>query len=279
MSLTTLLAMISPEILLILMCVAAVLVAIAGLATVRRLVRAETLKMHNEIAGFVFGVLGAAYGVLLGFAVLQVWEQWSAADDRAAIEEGLAESIHRHIRNYPNAEAARPLLAQYERYVRSVIEAEYPAMAKHRMDEINDDEFQAVWAAAGQLKPATVPEEGCFANIFTLLGDLSMQRELRLQSARGEVPTPLWYALLIGGVGTIAFSWLFTADKFSMQAVMVSALAIALILPLYVIVLLNHPFSGSVRIEPDGYRELLTNITATRAAAPPPAASEPKPTR
>lgn len=269
MSLTARLAMISPGILLILLCVVAVSIAIGGLWIVRRLVRADTLKKHNEIAGFVFGVLGAAYGVLLGFAVLQVWEQWSAAEDRAAVEEGLADSIHRHMRNYPNPQAARPLLAQYERYVHSVIHVEYPAMARHRMDEINDDQFQAVWATAGQLRPASVPEQGCFANIFTLLGDLAMQRELRLQAARGEVPTPLWYALLIGGFGTLAFSWLFTADRFSMQAVMVGALAIALVLPLYVIVLLNHPFSGSVRIEPEGYRELLTNITAARTAPPP----------
>lgn len=276
MSLTARLAMISPGILLILLCVVAVSIAIGGLWIVRRLVRADTLKKHNEIAGFVFGVLGAAYGVLLGFAVLQVWEQWSAAEDRAAVEEGLADSIHRHMRNYPNPQAARPLLAQYERYVHSVIHVEYPAMARHRMDEINDDQFQAVWATAGQLRPASVPEQGCFANIFTLLGDLAMQRELRLQAARGEVPTPLWYALLIGGFGTLAFSWLFTADRFSMQAVMVGALAIALVLPLYVIVLLNHPFSGSVRIEPEGYRELLTNITAARTA-PPPGTPAPEP--
>jgi hypothetical protein len=275
MSLTTLLATISPGILLILMCFAAVVIATAGLSIVRRLVRAETLKKHNEIAGFVFGVLGAAYGVLLGFAVLQVWEQWSAAEDRAAVEEGLAESIHRHVLNYPDAEAARPLLAQYERYVHSVIHVEYPAMAKHRLDQINDDEFQAVWATAGQLRPASFPEQAGFSNIFTLLGDLAVHRELRLQSARGEVPTPLWYALLIGGFGTIAFSWLFTAERFSMQTVMVSALAIALVLPLYVIVLLNHPFSGSVRIEPESYRELLKNIATERTAPTPGATAKP----
>ncbi|MGK2857201.1 MAG: hypothetical protein ACSLFQ_08340 [Thermoanaerobaculia bacterium] len=266
MPLSAHLAYVSPLLLLLLLCAAGVAFAILGLSLVRRFVPAETLKHQHEIAGFVFGVLGAAFGVLLGFAVLQVWEQWSRAEEWSAAEEGIAESIHRHIRNYPNVEKTRPLLAQFERYVRSVVDVEYPAMAKLQMEEITDQEFQLVWERAGELRPESLTEQGCFTNLFSLLGQLAMQRELRLESARGEVPAPIWYALLVGGFGTVAFSWLFAAEKFSMQAVIVSALAIALTLPLYVVILLNHPFAGSVRIEPAGYRELLRSIAADRAA-------------
>ncbi len=63
----------------ILLAGAMVLLAIAGTLLTRRWVGAETLKSNNEVAGFIYAVIGVVYAVLLGFSAIIVWEQYDKA--------------------------------------------------------------------------------------------------------------------------------------------------------------------------------------------------------
>src|SRR3954470_2235315 len=64
----------------------AVVVAVVGLVLVQRLVPTERRKQHNDVAGFIYAVLGVSYAVLLGLMLIAVWEQWEAAEATATGE-------------------------------------------------------------------------------------------------------------------------------------------------------------------------------------------------
>ena len=55
------------------------LVAVAGLVLVQRLVPPERREEQNDVAGFIFAVLGVAYAVLLAFVVIAVWQDYETA--------------------------------------------------------------------------------------------------------------------------------------------------------------------------------------------------------
>jgi len=67
---------------LLLLCVS-MAVAVGGLILVQRFVPISLRRQHNEVAGFIYAVLGVVYAVLLGLMVVAVWEDWEAATDRA----------------------------------------------------------------------------------------------------------------------------------------------------------------------------------------------------
>jgi len=64
---------------------ATVLLSIAGTVLVRRLISVEVLERHNEVAGFIYAVIGVVYAVLLGFAAITVWERYDRA--QASVEQ------------------------------------------------------------------------------------------------------------------------------------------------------------------------------------------------
>src|SRR5215212_7764652 len=72
---------------LLLLC-AAMALAVGGLILVQRLVPIGVRRQHNDVAGFIYAVLGVTYAVLLGLMVVAVWEEWNAAartaDDEAS---------------------------------------------------------------------------------------------------------------------------------------------------------------------------------------------------
>ena len=55
------------------------LVAVAGLVLVQRLVPPERREAHNDVAGFIYAVLGVAYAVLLAFMLISVWQDYETA--------------------------------------------------------------------------------------------------------------------------------------------------------------------------------------------------------
>ena len=57
--------------------------AVGGLVLVQRLVPIERRQEHNDVAGFIYAVLGVAYAVLLGLMVVAVWQDWQDARDSA----------------------------------------------------------------------------------------------------------------------------------------------------------------------------------------------------
>ena len=60
-----------------------VLVAVAGLMLVQPLVPATRRKEHNDVAGFIYAVLGVAYAVMLGLMIIAVWESFAEAETRS----------------------------------------------------------------------------------------------------------------------------------------------------------------------------------------------------
>ena len=65
---------------------AAVFVAVMGLALVERGVSWELRRKHNNVAGFIYAVVGVTYAVLLGLVVIAVWGSYEAARNTAASE-------------------------------------------------------------------------------------------------------------------------------------------------------------------------------------------------
>ena len=55
------------------------LLAVVGLTLVQRLTPSTLRQEHNDVAGFIYAVLGVAYAVLLAFMVIAVWEQYEMA--------------------------------------------------------------------------------------------------------------------------------------------------------------------------------------------------------
>jgi hypothetical protein len=57
----------------------ACLAAVVGLMLVQRLVPVEVRKRQNDVAGFVYAVLGVIYAVLLALVVIAAWEDFGRA--------------------------------------------------------------------------------------------------------------------------------------------------------------------------------------------------------
>lgn len=245
----------------------AVLISLLGMWAVRQLIPGKTLEDHKEIAGFIYAVIGGIYGVVLGFAVVALWDDFNDAQDRADQEASRISDLHRLAQGLPKEET-RAFRMSLQSYCKSVIDEEWDAMEMKRSSSRTHDRLLAIWQAGHRLTPRTDTEKIIFDKIEAGMASLDDARRGRLLAARTGLPAPLKFALFAGAGITIGFSLLFGVKSAIAQSVMTILLAALIGLGLFLIMTLEGPFSGGLKVQPEAFASVLENWDRTPEALP-----------
>jgi hypothetical protein len=234
-----------------------VLLAIAGTALSRRLVGAEKLGRNNEVAGFIYAVIGVVYAVLLGLSAVIVWEQYDRAKAIAEHEANEIADLYRGTPVYPEA-IRKELQSRLRTYTQLVVEKEWPAMAERKASPETAAAYDEIWRAYQSFEPVTEQQKLWYAAALDRLTDLSDNRRLRLLSSGAEgVPRIMWIVLFGTGIVTIAYSFLFGTRSAAAHLMMTGGLAITIGLVLLSLLAMHHPYSGIARVDPEAFLQVL----------------------
>jgi hypothetical protein len=230
--------------------------AMLGPVIVRRVWKYSTLVKNNEVAGFKFATVGVIYAVLLGFAIVSVWEKFSEAELLVLREAGASATLYRMSSgDTPESIATRSALSAY---LNSVVEDEWLKMSTARESHETAKALGALYDAAMRLadnRPLAVGVE-----ILKELSAVTEARRGRLYLAAGVLPTALWAMLICGALVTVGFTYFFAMENLRAQTAMTGALAFIVFLGLFVIVSYDHPFTGAVSIDPLPFRSLIADM-------------------
>ena len=105
--------------------------------------------------------------------------------------------------------------------------------------------LNALYAAALRLAHSDSRPQPVLMEMFNQL-DLITQARRHL--SHGIVPTMLWIVLVTGGILTVAFTFFFGTRNLRAQMLMTGILALIVFMGLFVIVSVDHPFTGPVHI-------------------------------
>ena len=231
-------------------------VALAGALVVRRWANVEVLERHNEVAGFIYAVVGVLYAVVLGFTAVIVWERYDQAQAEVEKEANALGDLFRDAQAFPD-DTRKELETKLRSYARLVVEKEWPAMAEHQSSPEALEAYNQIWQTYYRFTPQKEQERVWYSQSLTRLNQLGDQRRLRMLSSRsGGVPAVMWWVLLGSGAITIGFSYLFGTKNTVAQVLMTAGLALTIALVLLSILDLEEPFAGISRIQPDAFNQL-----------------------
>jgi uncharacterized membrane protein len=234
----------------------ACLAAVIGLIVVQRLVPATVRMGYNDVAGFIYAVLGVIYAVLLAFVVIVVWEEFERAETDVESEANELANVYFLADRFPEPEKTR-IRDLARSYARTVVEEEWPLMARGRESPRADELLHEIRLTFLGLDPHTGAQQIIYEQGLERIHELQDARTLRLVDARRGVPAVLWTVLVLGAVVTVGFTYLFGLESNLMHALMVAALTLVITSVLFTIAALNYPFSGVVRVPPDAFEAVL----------------------
>lgn len=247
--------------------VAFVALSLLALAAVRRRVPLELLREQHDVAAACFAVIGGLYGIVLAFVLVSSWQRFEEAREHTEVEANALSDLYRHAEALP-APVDQQLRGLILIYARGVIDEEWPAMTAARPSASTQGTFDQMWrtllaAPAGDGKELVILQ-----NTLGKMDDFSDARRDRLMFARVGMPTIVWVFLIVSGAVTIAFSYFFGLRLVASQMLMTAALAGTIGAALVLIAELQTPFSGSVRVSPYGFEQLVATLSSQKPQRP-----------
>jgi len=91
---------------------------------------------------------------------------------------------------------------------------------------------------------------------------ITQARRSRLIAAEGSVPDVIWLVLFGGAAVTIVFTFFFGTRNLRAQTMMTGLLALLIFSELLIIVAIDRPFTGSVKVEPTPLADVLADFQA-----------------
>jgi Protein of unknown function (DUF4239) len=233
-----------------------VLISVGGLLLVQRLVPIEVRQRQNDVAGFIYAVLGVAYAVLLALMVIAVWERWEGAKATVDNEASELAEIYWIAHQLPQPEG-RHIQELAHSYAEVVVDEEWPLMAQ--------GEFSPkAWATIDDLRDSIQSLDSSTDDQLLLdqqalerVHGLADARRDRLLAAEEGLPAIMWVVMVGGGFIVVGFTYLFGMENNLTHILMVAALALIISSVLFTVASLNYPFSGDVHIGPDAFEQIL----------------------
>lgn len=224
----------------------------------RKHIRLRILQSHNEVIGNIFSCTGGLYSLLLAFVVFLVWDAFNDAAAHANMEFSIAKGLYRDIQYYPDTLESKRIKQVYLAYINEVVTREYPALARlEPVPESSKEAFNNVFRAVEGVSPADQNLSARASEMFRHLNELATSRSLRHLAAGSGMPLELWLPMLIGGFITMVFAIMLDIENYRLHIFLNAMLGSFIGIVMYLIIIMDYPFSGHFCIEPTGYLELL----------------------
>ncbi|PYJ73580.1 MAG: hypothetical protein DME72_05500 [Verrucomicrobia bacterium] len=231
-------------------------VALAGLHFVRKKYSTEVLRENHEVAAIIFNAFGLFYGVMVAFVVFVTWSGYDEATKNLQMEANEADDLFHITRAFPEP-AGTTIRKGLMDYVRSVDNDELKRMSQGEISLHSNRAMTRLITVFYQMDEKSIPNRELYAESLTRLNNLAQHRRLRIFAGNDTVPPVIWLVILVGGVITVSYTYLFGMKNTKAQYMMTATLTITITLILFLIYVLDHPFTGTSKVSVEPLKEVM----------------------
>jgi len=237
---------------------ATVFSAFFGYAIVKRFQWLNVDTEQRALSLTMVSIITTINSLLVAFAAISVWGNYSDADRTVAAEANSASELARDLSAFDTpaaAAAGRHLRA----YVEHVVHAEWPSMQqRQRADPDTEICFNRFFASVNHLEPATLRQVVLLHEILVRANEMVKLRQQRLQELVVRMPVTLWAVILI--VSAMSFVLLYVLPPRPFYVFLIGSWAATLGLTFFFIVAVDHPFAGEFSVSPAALQQTLDDL-------------------
>jgi hypothetical protein len=106
----------------------------------------------------------------------------------------------------------------------------------------------------------SIPNRQLYAESLHCLNNLAQYRRLRIFAGNNTVPRVIWLVLLVGGLMTVLYTYFFGMQNIKAQYLITASLTVTITLILFLIYVLDHPFTGTSRVSLEPLRQAMATM-------------------
>ncbi|WP_371648724.1 MULTISPECIES: DUF4239 domain-containing protein [unclassified Streptomyces] len=232
-----------------------VALALTGSLLTYRLHPAIAEGEHNDMIGAGLGMFAAIYGIILAFVVVTLWTQADEAEMVVANESAHLAQMVRDSQAFPPAQRADMEHAVSD-YAHAVAEVQWPLMRKGRPKYgATERAMEDMFATLNSFEPKTERQKAFYRETISDINKVVAERRARITKAQQSLPE-LFKILAYGGaLVIIPLTFLYGNKSRRVRLLFVGSVAALVGFTLLLVLVLDHPFSGDISVQPDAFKE------------------------
>lgn len=231
----------------------ALVAALAVVAKTRLFPMREEDEPREDVAEYIAMMVSVLYALVLGLCLVSVWDNRAAADDDVRAEASALHQTYLLADVFPAAQQ-EPVRQAARAYAAHVVDVEWPLMTEREPLGPEGWVLLARLREAGQLHgTGSTAQQIAAQEMLAQIGYVDDARRGREEAAQERLSPVLWTGLIIGGVLTLAFMFLFGIRQSATHVVMVMGLAGFIAFTVLLIHQLDAPFGTMLGAGPDPF--------------------------
>lgn len=232
----------------------ALAIGLASSFGLRRVLKLQSSEDDREHAVSLMQVVAAYIGILIAFAGVQVWQDFSDAQNGVHREAAAAAELYRDLNTYgpetlPQKQALRA-------YVESIVNDEWPQLSNGQPSPRTEIALFRLFQGMGKIHPKDNRDEVIYAEAFSNLNDLVGLRRDRLIHSESGMPIILWVVGMVGSILIVSYTATFKPSRTNVM--MISGISLALGLVFLFILIVDRPYKGAFSVD----RSEMAGLTA-----------------
>lgn len=220
------------------------------------IIKGDSIKAASAICTLV----GALFSFVLAFVLLNVWQEYQDQKKRLVLEACTLGNFYRESGGL-NKEIGAKMQGFLKQYTYLLVEDAWPLLDEGKESRRAWECFNELYKTTIVYKPLDSHEGIIYGRIIDHLNELSNYRRLRLLSSqKANVPPVFWVILIIGAFFSVGFTYFFRIGTILTHGIMTAIHGAIIGLLILLTLLLNSPFSGGLKIEPQPLIKLLKDI-------------------
>jgi len=214
----------------------------------------------NEVIGCTSALIIVIYGVIAGFATLNLINNNIAASDAIQHESNAIANMYRDsmFLQPPYNTQVQKVLKQY---LIKVLDTEWPLMNQGKAIP-NEGELiiQQIIGCLTEHETKNTLEPLIMADMITLARNLYDSRHQRIQMSYASLSNEIWVVIVIGTLLSLFVSYLFGVN-FYLHIFIVVAAGLMTVSIMFLLISLDKPFQGEFVVGPDSLRTVLAYLS------------------
>lgn len=237
--------------------------SVLGLFIVRKLLKIQGLvKEEIKIGTTICTLIGALYGLILALMVINLWQDYKNMNAKTIEEATNIDILYRDANNLDPIQK-KHLRTLIRNYLTIIINDSWPLMVKgiESNKALNTYNALDLYVLNLKIQKNEIGQEALKSDLMDGVSKLAFFRKERLfYASTPRVPKDMWFIIFIGAVLAVSSTYFIRFKSFHLQVVYTVMHSLMIGIVVYLILVLNYPFRGAIKIEPFAFKKTLSLI-------------------
>ena len=200
-------------------------------------------------------IVSSLIAIVLAFIIYNEWQAFYRAQLNTEEESTALHNLYKMVSTLPNTHSIKK---QIIKYIKSIIYVEFPLLKQNKMPP-NNIVLNKLQTMIYNYNPKNNRETQLYQELVVSMNRAVNLRTARIDSALNGLAPELWWVVLLGTIINIILTWFITGPIY-FKMLMTSFVATIFASLLFILIVLDYPFSGEYSINAKSFQLVLDSI-------------------